>query len=183
MQTITISQAHYSDLQMSIAKLLKQVDDLKKQLANTLEIGSHLASNLQQQRDENERLRAKQLVITQDEVDLLKNVRLRLEQLEKENERLLKLNNERIVLKNKLEQLEKPRYIAIATIDDWHYDGKHFPNCKCTANGTTIEEVFYNALEYFGERYKLTDVPAEPRIGENFFYANNREVNVFIVKC
>lgn len=136
MQTITISQAHYSDLQMSIAKLLKQVDDLKKQLANTLEIGSHLASNLQQQRDENERLRN-----------------------------------------------AKPHYIAVATIDDWHYDGKHFPNCKCTANGATIEEAFYGALEYFGERYKLTDVPTEPCIGENCLYANNREVNIIITKC
>lgn len=72
MQTLTISQEHYTDLQMSIAKLLKQVDDLQKQLANSLEINSRLASNLQEQRDIN-----------------------------------AKLNNERIVLRLKLEQLEK----------------------------------------------------------------------------
>lgn len=72
MNTITISQAHYSDLQMSIAKLLKQVDDLQKQLVNSLETNSRLASNLQQERDAN-----------------------------------AKLNNERIVLRLKLEQLEK----------------------------------------------------------------------------
>lgn len=57
MNTITISQEHYSDLQMSIAKLLKQADSLKQQLARQMELDSRLASNLQQQRDENERLR------------------------------------------------------------------------------------------------------------------------------
>ena len=61
MQTLTITQEHYSELQMNIAHLLKQVDELKQQLANSLETGSRLASNLQQERDANVRLKLEQL--------------------------------------------------------------------------------------------------------------------------
>lgn len=61
MQNITITQEHYSDLQMSIAKLLKQVDSLQKQLVNSLEINSRLASNLQEQRDINAKLNNERL--------------------------------------------------------------------------------------------------------------------------
>lgn len=198
MQAITISQEY----QMTIAKLLKQIDDLKQQLANTLEIGSHLASNLQKQRDENERLRAKQRIITD---DLLKDARIRLEQLEKENKelrqavkrerelsettrknyvqqvenehnKLVKLLNEQVVLKN---QIKKPRYTAVVTINDWHYEGKHFLNCK---GGNTIDEAFANALNCLSGHYKLTEVPEQAQIGDNFFYANGREVNIIIVR-
>lgn len=166
MQTVTITQEHYSDLQMTIAKLLKQVDGLKQQLDNTLEIGSHLASNLQKQRDENERLRAKQLIITDDDINLLKDARIRLEQLEKENKEL---------------RTKQPHYIATITIDSWHCDGSHFPAYVGTAHGTSLQEAFDHAiLLHLQGHYRLTDIPEKVVPCSNFLYANGREVNVII---
>lgn len=133
MQTLTITQEHYSELQMNIAHLLKQVDDLKKQLANTLEIGSHLASNLQQERDANKKLR------------------------------------------------ENPRFIAVVTIDNWHLaTGSHFPDFKFVTRGNTSQEAYAKALEKLSENYRLTDVKDKASLGDNFLYANRREVNIII---